>query len=48
MLGTVLIVVMIMMLFGPLPAWPHRRKGEVFEKEAVNRSRKILPKSTIP
>lgn len=48
MLGTVLIVVMTLMLFGPLSTWPHRRQCEVFEKEVVNRSRKILPKSTIP
>jgi len=48
MLGTVLVVIVILMLFGSLPTWPHRRPCEVFAKEAVNRSRKILPKSTIP
>ena len=48
MLGTVLIVIVIVMLFGSLPAWPHRRQCAVFEKEAVNSSRKILSKSAIP
>ena len=48
MLGTVLIVIVIVMLFGSLPAWPHRRQCAVFEKEAVNSSRKIFPKSAIP
>ena len=48
MLGTILSVIVILMLFDLLSMWPHRRRCEVFEKEVVNRSRKILPKSTIP
>jgi len=48
MLGTVLIVIVIVMLFGSLPTWSQRRQCAVFEKEAVNSSRKIFPKSAIP
>ena len=48
MLGTVLIVIVILMLSSLLSTWPHRRQCEVFAKEAVNRSRKILSKSAIP
>ena len=41
MLGTVLIVIVIVMLFGSLPTWSQRRPCEVLERDAVNRSGKI-------